>query len=131
MPRKQTKQASLDLGENENPAANKSLAIARLAKPAEPAKRPSKSPPAPSPQPYLPGLSKRGRPRSKNPIAPAVRASESRKRRTAAGVRRMELLLEPAVAASLDLLTEHFKVSRVEVVSRLVTQAAKRIASRK
>ena len=78
-------------------------------------------------QPFLPGLSRRGRPRSKNPIAPSVRASESRKRRIEAGVKRIELLLEPAVAADLDALVEHFKVPRVEVICRMITKAAKRI----
>ncbi len=78
-------------------------------------------------QPFLPGLSRRGRPRSKNPIAPSVRASASRKRRINAGVKRIELLLEPTVAAELEALVEHFKVPRVEVISRLVTKAAKRI----
>jgi hypothetical protein len=84
-----------------------------------------------SQQTFLPGLSRRGRPRSKNPIPATVRASQSRKRRTEAGTRRIELLLDPEVAAKLDALMNHFKLSRVEVVGRLVTQAAKRIAARK
>jgi DNA-binding transcriptional regulator YbjK len=124
MAKKPHNQASLDFREYENPVANKG----RSQKRASPGKRRAKPQAAASLQPYLPGLSKRGRPRSKNPIPPSVRASESRKRRTAAGVQRMELLLEPAVAASLDLLTQHFNVSRVEIVSRLISQAAKRIA---
>lgn len=78
-------------------------------------------------QPFLPGLSRRGRPRSKNPVPATVRATESRKRRLATGIKRIELLLSPEVAADLDLLTAHFKVSRVDVISRLVTKAAKRI----
>jgi hypothetical protein len=45
-------------------------------------------------------------------------------------VKRVELLLEPPAAASLDALVEHFKVSRVEVISRLIAKAAKRIAGK-
>jgi hypothetical protein len=80
-----------------------------------------------SQQPFLPGLSRRGRPRSKNPIPPSIRASESRKRRMEVGVKRIELLLEPAIAAELDALVGHFKVPRVEILSRLISKAAKRI----
>jgi hypothetical protein len=78
-------------------------------------------------QPFLPGLSRRGRPRVKNPVSPTVRASESRKRRIEAGTKRIELLLAPQIAADLDSLTKHFKVSRVEIVSKLVAKAAKRL----
>jgi hypothetical protein len=93
------------------------------------AKAPRKSQKAASAslQPFLPGLSRRGRPRSKNPIPPSVRASESRKRRMDVGVKRIELLLEPTVVAEPEALVGHFKVPRVEVISRLVTKAAKRI----
>ena len=78
-------------------------------------------------QPFLPGLSRRGRPRSKNQIAPSVRASASRKRRMDVGVKRIELLLEPTVATELEALVEYFKVPRVEVISRLISKVAKRI----
>jgi hypothetical protein len=77
-------------------------------------------------QAFLPGLSHRGRPRSKNPVPATVRATESRKRRIEAGIKRIELLVAPEIAADLDLLTEHFRVSRVEIVSRLLAKAAKR-----
>jgi hypothetical protein len=91
------------------------------------ATRKVKEPVQASLQPFLPGLSRRGRPRSQNPIPPSVRASESRKRRIEVGVKRIELLLEPTVAAELDLLVGHFKVPRVEILSRLISKAAKRI----
>jgi hypothetical protein len=78
-------------------------------------------------QPSLPGLSRRGRPRVQNPVSPTVRASESRKRRVEAGTKRVELLLAPEIAANLDTLTKHFNVSRVEIVSKLIAKAAKRI----
>jgi hypothetical protein len=84
-----------------------------------------------SQQPFLPGLSRRGRPRSENPIPATIRASLSRKRRTEAGVMRVELLLEPSIAEKLVTLTEHYKISRVDIVSRLIAQAAKRIIGRK
>jgi hypothetical protein len=93
------------------------------------ASRKAKEPVQASLQPFLPGLSRRGRPRSKNPIPPSVRASESRKRRMDVGVKRIELLLEPTVAAELEALVGHFKVSRVEVISRLISKAAKRMRS--
>lgn len=78
-------------------------------------------------QPFLPGLSRRGRPRSKNPIPATVRATESRKRRIEAGAKRIELLVAPEIAADIELLSSHFRVSRVEIISRLVAKAAKRI----
>lgn len=83
-----------------------------------------------SPQAFLPGLSRRGRPRSKNPIPPSVRATESRKRRIDAGGKRIELLLEPSVADGLEKLVEHYKLSRGEVISRLIGKAAKRITDK-
>ena len=97
-------------------------------------KRPArKSKPAPpsSPQAFLPGLSRRGRPRSKNPISPSVRATESRKRRIDAGGKRIELLLEPAIASALELLADHYKLSRSEIIGRLIGKAAKRLAVKK
>ncbi len=91
------------------------------------APRKAREPVPASLQPFLPGLSRRGRPRSKNPIPATVRATASRQRRIEAGTKRIELLLEPEIAAALDFLTRHFRVSRVELVSRLLAQTAKRI----
>lgn len=87
----------------------------------------AKSAPPESLQPYLPGLSRRGRPRSKNPVPATVRASESRKRRLGAGMKRVEFLLDSEIAAALERLSRYYRVSRVEIVSRLVAKAAKRI----
>ncbi len=78
-------------------------------------------------QAYLPGLSRRGRPRSPNPIAPTVRAAESRRKRIESGARRIELMLAPEVAERLDKLTLHLKESKAEIVSRLILKAAQRI----
>ncbi len=94
------------------------------------ASKPPKTPKPPS-QPYLPGLSRRGRPRSANPKEPSQRAKESRQRRAAAGMKRLELLLEPDVASKLDTLMDYYKVSRLEVISRLLIKAASRISKQK
>ncbi len=80
-----------------------------------------------SPQAYLPGLSRRGRPRLKNAKPAAVRASESRQRRVAAGAKRIELVLEAETLTQLDALTGYFKITRVELINRLVGKAARRI----
>lgn len=82
-----------------------------------------------SSQAYLPGLSRRGRPRLKNAKPAAVRASESRQRRVAAGAKRIELVLEAETIAQLDALTAYFKITRIELINRLVKKAAKRIKS--
>ena len=115
---------------NSNPVSNNS------AKPGR-ARRKSAKPPTRKPrggkdaaaagQAYLPGLSRRGRPRLKNAASPAARALESRKKRLEGGARRIEFMLEPDVAAMLDALAEHFKESRVELVSRLLAKAARRV----
>jgi hypothetical protein len=78
-------------------------------------------------QPFLPGLSRRGRPRSKNPVSPSVRAAESRKKRLDSGVKRVELLLEPMAAEDLDYLVSYYRVSKVEIIARLLNKAARRI----
>lgn len=81
-------------------------------------------------QPFLPGLSRRGRPRSKNPVPPTVRASESRKRRMESGAKRIDLLLPAETAAELEKLAAHFKVARAEIIGRLIAKAAKRISGK-
>jgi len=125
MAKKEKFQLSFDEHIYTNPAADnigtKQVQAKRIAK-AKPAKAP-----AASLQPFLPGLSRRGRPRSKNPVPATVRAMESRKRRIEAGVKRVELFLTPGIAADLDLLTDHYKISRTEVISRLIAKSAKRI----
>lgn len=80
-------------------------------------------------QACLPGLSRRGRPRLKNAKPAVLRASESRRRRAAAGAKRIELVLDAETVSQLDALTEYFKVSRVELINRLVIKAARRIKS--
>lgn len=78
-------------------------------------------------QAFLPGLSRRGRPRLKNPPAPSARAAASRRKRLDAGARRIELMLDAGTAAMLDALAERLRESRVEVMSRLIARAARRV----
>lgn len=125
MPKKEKHQLSFDEYIYTNPAAESIDTKHKQAKPAAKAK-PAKTLAA-SLQPFLPGLSRRGRPRSKNPIPATVRATESRKRRIEAGVKRIELFLSPETATDLDLLTDHYKISRAEVISRLIAKSAKRV----
>ena len=46
-------------------------------------------------------------------------------------MKRLELLLEPDVASKLDTLMDYYKVSRLEVISRLLIKAASRISKQK
>ena len=122
------RQLSFDTEFYPQPDSDISILVSARTKPdnAKAPARPKKPTPA-SLQAFLPGLSRRGSPRSKNPIPPSVRASESRKRRMEVGAKRIEFLLEPTVAAELEALVNHFKVSRVDVISRLISKAAKRM----
>lgn len=130
MPKNSKEQLSFDHDIYPNPDTNilqPTLSKTSKTKKKAPKKTPGKAPVAL--QAFLPGLSRRGRPRSKNPVPATVRATESRKRRIEAGVKRIELLVAPEIAADLDLLTEHYRVSRVEILGRLITKAAKRVRS--
>lgn len=130
MPKNSKEQLSFDQDIYSNPDTDISPSVTRerMQNKQKPKKKTARKSTA-TLQAFLPGLSRRGRPRSKNPIPATVRATESRKRRIEAGVKRIELLVAPEIAADLDLLTEHFRVSRVEIVSRLLAKAAKRIRS--
>jgi hypothetical protein len=81
----------------------------------------------PAEQPFLPGLSRRGRPRLQHAVPATERAAESRRKRVEAGAKRIEIMLAPEVAAGLDALAEHFNESRAAVLGRLVARAAKRV----
>jgi hypothetical protein len=102
------------------------LAINRKATP-KPARPTHVKSNLPARQDFLPGLSRRGRPRLETPISPSVRATESRKKRIIAGAKRIELILDPDIAAKFDTLAEYFSESRVELLSRLITNAARKI----
>ncbi len=74
-------------------------------------------------QGFLPGLSRRGRPRSKNPITAVARTAEHRRKRLAEGSKRVEMILAPEVARQLDALADQYKEPRSEVIATLVIKA--------
>jgi hypothetical protein len=74
-------------------------------------------------QAFLPGLSRRGRPRSKNPITAVERTAEHRRKRLAEGSKRVEMILAPEVARQLEALAEQYKEPRSEVIATLITKA--------
>lgn len=74
-------------------------------------------------QTFLPGLSRRGRPRSQNPISAVERTAEHRRKRLAEGSKRVEMILSPEVARQLEALAEQYKEPRSEVIATLVTKA--------
>ncbi len=78
-------------------------------------------------QAYLPGLSRRGRPRSKHPISAVERTAEHRRKRLAEGSKRVEMILSPEVSRQLDAMAEHFKEPRSEVIATLVVKAFARV----
>ena len=74
-------------------------------------------------QAFLPGLSRRGRPRSINPISAVERTAEHRRKRLAEGSKRVEMILAPEVARQLEALAEQYNEPRSEVIATLVTKA--------
>lgn len=78
-------------------------------------------------QAFLPGLSRRGRPRSKHPISAVERTAEHRRKRLAEGSKRVEMILSPEVSRQLDAMAEHFKEPRSEVIATLVVKAYARV----
>lgn len=125
-PNKSSESFSLDDQLFSPPASHIDKEISRVRRPAQPAPAKHSSTP-PAKQAYLPGLSRRGRPRSKNPVPATARAKESRRKRIETGARRIELMLAADIAASLDALSAHFKESRADVLSRLIAKAAARM----
>jgi len=81
-------------------------------------------------QGFLPGLSKRGRPRLKTPISAVERTAEHRRKRLEAGAKRLEMILDREVSNALDALAEHFKEPRSEVISTLILKTASRVLKR-
>lgn len=97
--------------------------------------QPNKSQPAPSAaalagQAFLPGLSRRGRPRLQTPISAVERTAEHRRKRLEAGAKRLEMILDREVSTALDALAEHLKEPRSEVISTLILKAASRVLKR-
>ena len=81
-------------------------------------------------QGFLPGLSRRGRPRLKKPISAVERTAEHRRKRLEAGAKRLEMILDREVSNALDALAEHFKEPRSEVISTLILKTASRVFKR-
>ncbi len=82
-------------------------------------------------QGYLPGLSRRGRPRLKNPLSASERAKAHRERHVAEGGKRLEILLTAEVIAALEGLVDHFQEPRAILIARLIQREAKRIQRKK
>ena len=80
-----------------------------------------------NPQAFLPGMSRRGRPRAKVAVAASERAANSRRRRLATGAKRVELVLNADAVGKLDALADHLKETRAGVVGWLLTRAAARL----
>jgi len=86
------------------------------------------SPPANLPgQGFLPGLSRRGRPRLVKPISAVERTAEHRRKRIANGAKRVEIILESDVSAALDRLAEHHQEPKSDVIASLIRKAATRL----
>jgi hypothetical protein len=81
-------------------------------------------------QAFLPGLSRRGRPRLQTPISAVERTAEHRRKRLEAGAKRLEMILDRDVSTALDALAEHLKEPRSEVISTLILKAAARVLKR-
>jgi hypothetical protein len=124
----------------ELPALDHSVQVTASSNDAQPSKKakkgqPNKSQPAPSAaalagQAFLPGLSRRGRPRLQTPISAVERTAEHRRKRLEAGAKRLEMILDRDVSTALDALAEHLKEPRSEVISTLILKAASRVLKR-
>ena len=78
-------------------------------------------------QGFLPGLSRRGRPRLPVPISPVERTAEHRRKRIEAGAKRVEIILDKDISGALDALAEHYKEPRSDVISTLIAKAANKV----
>lgn len=78
-------------------------------------------------QGFLPGLSRRGRPRLANPISPVERTAEHRRKRIEAGAKRVEIILDKDISQALDALAEHYNEPRSDVISTLIAKAATKV----
>jgi hypothetical protein len=86
------------------------------------------SPPTPLPgQGFLPGLSRRGRPRLVKPISAVERTAEHRRKRIANGAKRVEIILDSDVSTALDRLAEHHQEPKSDVIASLIRRAATRL----
>jgi len=78
-------------------------------------------------QGFLPGLSRRGRPRLPVPISPVQRTAEHRRKRIEAGAKRVEIILDKDISGALDALAEHYKEPRSDVIATLIAKAASKV----
>ena len=78
-------------------------------------------------QGFLPGLSRRGRPRLAKPISAVERTAEHRRKRIANGAKRVEIILDSDVSRALDRLAEHHQEPRSDVIATLIRKAASRL----
>lgn len=78
-------------------------------------------------QGFLPGLSRRGRPRLATPISAVERTAEHRRKRIANGAKRVEIILDADVSQALDRLAAHHQEARSEVIATLIRKAASRL----
>ena len=78
-------------------------------------------------QGFLPGLSRRGRPRLAKPISPVERTAEHRRKRLEAGAKRVEIILDKDISHALEALAEHYKEPRSDVISTLIAKAATKV----
>jgi len=78
-------------------------------------------------QAFLPGLSRRGRPRLAKPISAVERTAEHRRKRIANGAKRVEIILNSDVSQALDRLANHHQEPRSDVIATLIRKAAARL----
>lgn len=78
-------------------------------------------------QGFLPGLSRRGRPRLGKPISAVERTAEHRRKRIAKGAKRVEIILDKDVSQALDRLADHHQEPRSDVIATLIRKAAARL----
>jgi|GEM_PF-690056 len=82
-----------------------------------------------SKQAFLPGLSRRGRPRLAQPVSAVDRTAEHRRKRIEQGAKRFEVILDPQVFSALNDLTAYYKEPRSEVISKLILNASLRVTA--
>ena len=78
-------------------------------------------------QGFLPGLSRRGRPRLTKPISAVERTAEHRRKRIANGAKRVEIILDSDASEALDRLAEHHQEPKSDVIAALIRKAAARL----
>ena len=105
------------------PVRPKKTASSKKSAPAEPEKNIN--------QAFLPGLSRRGRPRSKDPISAVERTAKHRRERLDAGAKRVEVILAPEVTRKLEALAQQQKEPKSEVISNLINKAYSRMSKTK